>query len=56
MTQLPYSIVIAAISFIGFLVLGFTESMILGFMVTLALFVLVIFILKKLNPPIGEER
>jgi len=54
MTQLPYAIVVALISFIGFLVLGFTKSMILGLIATLVLFIVVIVILKKFNSPIAE--
>lgn len=52
MTQLAYAIVVAFISLVGFLVLGFTESMLLGLLATLFTFLLVMIILKRLINPI----
>lgn len=46
-TQLPYALTIAAISTFGYLVLGFTESLMVSFAATFVVFVLVISALKK---------
>lgn len=50
MTQLPYSLIVAVISLVGYTVLGFTESIIAGFSVCTVLFVLSVLWLKvKVN-------
>ncbi|MGO4888915.1 Na+/H+ antiporter NhaC family protein [Anaerobacillus sp. MEB173] len=47
MTQLPYALIVAAITIIGYLVLGFTGSVLFGLLVSIATFVLTVFVLKK---------
>lgn len=46
MTQLPYSLIVAVISIVGYTVLGFTESVLLGFGVCALLFLACIIGLK----------
>ena len=41
-TQLPYALIVAAISLSGYLVLGFTQSVLMGFLTCLALFIVVV--------------
>ncbi|MFA9559874.1 Na+/H+ antiporter NhaC family protein [Evansella sp. AB-rgal1] len=48
MTQLPYALIVGFISIIGFLVLGFTYSVILALIATFVTFCLVIIVLKKI--------
>ncbi|QOY38016.1 Na+/H+ antiporter NhaC family protein [Anaerobacillus isosaccharinicus] len=50
LTQLPYALIIAGISIVGYLVLGFTGSAFVGFLAATAAFVVVIIVLKKLFP------
>lgn len=50
MTQLPYALIIAGISIVGYLALGFTGSAIVGFLAAAVVFVVVVFVLKKLFP------
>ncbi|WP_209125038.1 Na+/H+ antiporter NhaC family protein [Alkalihalobacillus sp. BA299] len=45
-TQLPYALVVAAISIVGFLVLGFTGSLFIGFIASFAVFAVTVFILR----------
>lgn len=46
-TQLPYALTIAAVSTFGYLVLGFTDSLMVSFAATLVIFAIVVAILKK---------
>ncbi|WP_048600427.1 Na+/H+ antiporter NhaC family protein [Rubeoparvulum massiliense] len=48
-TQLPYAITVGLISAVGYLVLGFTGSTIIGLLATLLLFVVVTYLLKLRN-------
>ncbi len=48
-TQLPYALVAAGISFLGYLVMGFTESVLAGFITCSGVFVVAVFILKYLS-------
>lgn len=50
LTQLPYALMIAGISIVGYLVLGFTGSAIFGFLAATAAFVVLIIVLKKIVP------
>ncbi|MFN7251843.1 MAG: Na+/H+ antiporter NhaC family protein [Anaerobacillus sp.] len=50
MTQLPYALMIAGVSIVGYLVLGLTGSAIIGFLAAAAAFVGVVFVLKKIVP------
>lgn len=50
LTQLPYALIIAGISIVGYLVLGFTGSAFVGFLAATVTFVIVIIILKKRFP------
>ncbi|OLO28556.1 sodium:proton antiporter [Alkalihalophilus pseudofirmus] len=47
-TQLPYAILVAVISIVGFLVLGFTGSMLLGFVASFAAFAVSVLVLKRI--------
>ncbi|OEH93614.1 Na+/H+ antiporter NhaC family protein [Bacillus solimangrovi] len=47
MTQLPYSLLVGFISLIGFIMLGLTQQVILSFIVTLALFILIVVLLRE---------
>jgi tetracycline resistance efflux pump len=47
MTQLPYSLIAALISAAGYLVLGLTQSVMLGLLGSLFIFAIVIFVLKR---------
>ncbi|WP_394388220.1 Na+/H+ antiporter NhaC family protein [Shewanella woodyi] len=50
MTQLPYALIVAVISLVGYTVLGFTESILAGFITCSVLFVLTVIGLKiKVN-------
>ncbi|WP_261130435.1 Na+/H+ antiporter NhaC family protein [Bacillus sp. Marseille-Q3570] len=49
MTQLPYALLAAVISSVGFLIIGFTQSVMLSLLVSLVLLIIVAFILKKMN-------
>ncbi|UOQ92402.1 Na+/H+ antiporter NhaC family protein [Halobacillus shinanisalinarum] len=55
-TQLPYAIVAGGIAVVGYLVLGFTGSTILGFATSIALLIGVVFYMKKTVKPIIEEN
>ncbi|WP_044471134.1 Na+/H+ antiporter NhaC family protein [Mannheimia massilioguelmaensis] len=46
-TQLPYAIILAAATICGYLMIGFTESPLLGFITTAAVLFALIFIVKK---------
>lgn len=46
-TQIPYALVSALVAAAGYLVLGFTENMFLGLVVTILLLVILAFILKR---------
>ncbi|AKD37687.1 Na+/H+ antiporter family [Pasteurella multocida subsp. multocida OH4807] len=46
-TQLPYAILIALASFVGYLVLGFTQSGVLGFVATGGLLAVLVLIFKR---------
>lgn len=46
-TQLPYALTIAGISTLGYLVLGFTDSLMVSFAATLVIFAIAVAILKK---------
>lgn len=48
-TQLPYTLIVAMISCFGYLVLGLTNSVAMGFVACSVAFVVSIFIMKKLN-------
>ncbi len=50
MTQLPYALIIAVISIIGYLVLGFTGSAIVGFIAAAIAFAIAVMLMKKLFP------
>lgn len=50
MTQLPYALIIAVISMIGYLVLGFTGSAIVGFIAAAIAFAIAVMLMKKLFP------
>ncbi|MBU9722145.1 MULTISPECIES: Na+/H+ antiporter NhaC family protein [Bacillaceae] len=54
-TQLPYALIVAAISIAGFLVLGFTGSLVLSLLVALAVFVLAIVILKMVIKTVYQQ-
>lgn len=45
-TQLPYAIIVAVIAAIGYLILGFTQSIFLSLLATLAIFALFILLIK----------
>ncbi|MCG9696174.1 Na+/H+ antiporter NhaC family protein [Shewanella sp. Isolate11] len=52
LTQLPYALIVAFISLVGYIVLGFTESVTAGLITCGVMFVLSIFILRyKANQP-----
>lgn len=46
MTQLPYALIVAGISFVGYLVLGFTGSVTIGFITCSLLFVISVILLR----------
>ena len=46
-TQLPYAILVAVASFMGYLALGFTQSGLVGFMTTGIILAALVFTLKK---------
>ncbi|MGS0729273.1 Na+/H+ antiporter NhaC family protein, partial [Shewanella sp. 0m-11] len=46
MTQLPYALIVAGISIVGYLVLGFTESVTAGLIACSVLFVISIIVLR----------
>lgn len=48
-TQLPYALLVASASIVGYLVLGFTQSILLGFGVTGLIILALIFLFKKQN-------
>ncbi|MCL1079863.1 Na+/H+ antiporter NhaC family protein [Parashewanella spongiae] len=48
-TQLPYALVAAGISFLGYLVMGFSESVMAGFLMCSGAFILALFFLKYLS-------
>ncbi len=52
MTQLPYSGGVALVAFFGYLMMGITDSMTMGFMTSLAAFVLLVVCFKKLSADI----
>ncbi|MCD8502070.1 MAG: Na+/H+ antiporter NhaC family protein [Bacillaceae bacterium] len=52
LTQLPYALIVAFITVIGYLVLGLTGSVVIGFIAALVTFVLVVVVMKKLIPSI----
>ena len=45
-TQLPYALIVAALSFVGYVVMGFTESVAMGLLTCSALFVVSVIYLK----------
>ncbi|MBU8906579.1 Na+/H+ antiporter NhaC family protein [Desertibacillus haloalkaliphilus] len=47
-TQLPYALIVAGITFVSYLVLGFTGSMLIGLVAAIILFVIVVAVLKRL--------
>ena len=47
-TQLPYALLVALISIVGFLVLGITGSMLIGFIAAFAAFIVTVIVLKKI--------
>ncbi|NEU30086.1 Na+/H+ antiporter NhaC family protein [bacterium LRH843] len=47
MTQLPYAIIAAVISFISYLVLGITSSVLFGLLTAFILLVLIVFLVKR---------
>lgn len=50
LTQLPYALMTAGITIVGYLVLGFTGSAVIGFIVAAVVFVIVVVIMKKVVP------
>lgn len=50
MTQIPYAIVIALISAVGYLVLGFTDSTMLGLLASVVLLAITVIFLRKRTP------
>ena len=46
-TQLPYSLVCGAIALIGYLVTGFSGSLLIGYVVVAALFIAAVIVMKK---------
>ncbi|MBH0159554.1 MULTISPECIES: Na+/H+ antiporter NhaC family protein [Fictibacillus] len=49
MTQLPYSLVAAGVSAVGYLALGFTESVWIGLFASAVIFILALFLIKKVS-------
>ncbi|MDE5415316.1 Na+/H+ antiporter NhaC family protein [Alkalihalobacterium chitinilyticum] len=47
-TQLPYALLVALISIVGFLVLGITGSMLIGFIAAFGAFIVTVIVLKKI--------
>ncbi|WP_157843079.1 Na+/H+ antiporter NhaC family protein [Bacillus sp. FJAT-44742] len=54
LTQLPYALVVAAVSFLGYLVLGLTGSTLLGLTVSIVLLILAALMLRGLIKPIDS--
>lgn len=54
LTQLPYALIVALITIVGYLVLGMTGSAILGFIAAAVIFAVIVLIMKKLIPEIEE--
>lgn len=50
LTQLPYALIIAGISIVGYLALGFTRSAFVGFLAAAVTFVVVVILMKRLFP------
>ena len=48
-TQLPYAMTVAAVSFVTYIVAGFTRSAVISLPVGLVLLIAVLFVLKKLD-------
>ncbi|OZM55972.1 sodium:proton antiporter [Lottiidibacillus patelloidae] len=48
-TQLPYALMVAAISMVGYIVLGFTASVMLALAISFAVFIFTVLILRKLS-------
>ncbi|WP_257350311.1 Na+/H+ antiporter NhaC family protein [Pseudalkalibacillus decolorationis] len=46
-TQLPYGLIVAGVSFIGYIILGITQSIWMGFFATTAIFIFVCYALKR---------
>ncbi|WP_216831024.1 Na+/H+ antiporter NhaC family protein [Alkalihalobacterium elongatum] len=46
-TQLPYALIVAVISIIGFLILGITGSMLVGFIASFVAFIVTVIVLKR---------
>ncbi|WP_138418536.1 Na+/H+ antiporter NhaC family protein [Aquibacillus sediminis] len=49
-TQLPYAMIAAIASIIGYLIVGFTGQALLALIVTLGIVVIIVFALRKINP------
>lgn len=47
MSQLPYALICGVVSIFGYMILGFTNSVIIGLLSTILILVLVVFILKN---------
>ncbi|MCR5774402.1 MAG: Na+/H+ antiporter NhaC family protein, partial [Lachnospiraceae bacterium] len=54
-TQLPYAITAAAVSFITYLVAGFVNNAVISLVIGIALMIITIFVIKKLNKFSPEE-
>lgn len=52
LTQLPYALIVAFITIIGYLVLGLSGSVVVGFVAALVTFAIVVLIMKKMIPQI----
>lgn len=55
MTQLPYVMAVAAISFVTYIVAGFTQSAWISLPIGLALLIIVLFIIKKITKAVETE-
>ncbi len=55
-TQLPYALVCSAVSVVGYVVLGVTESLAIGLVATLATLALAVLVLRAKAVPSLEER
>ncbi|TLS38821.1 Na+/H+ antiporter NhaC family protein [Pseudalkalibacillus caeni] len=55
MTQLPYALFVAGVSLVGFIVLGFTNSLLFGLGVTLIVFVAAVYFAKPKQTYKNEE-
>ncbi|WP_096436718.1 Na+/H+ antiporter NhaC family protein [Alteribacter populi] len=55
LTQLPYALLVGLITVVGFLVLGFTGSLLIALAAALAVFVAIVFVLKLIIKPLTAD-